>query len=197
MFEYVTLMCSLIYLIITLYGYYNKRSLEYISWLISSIAFFVLSLALVVIGLKALELPYTVYLGSIYPSFLALGLLIHGKSKWRYYLYFIIIMFLLIVIGQVTMRALKIVSQVTLHSVSGLIIVFLPLIYFVLKKWPVKYLLFSLGGITIGIGGLALASISAGAPILPPELVVALLHPLLFTSVILISIGILITFKSL
>ncbi len=53
-----------------------------------------------------------------------------------------------------------------------------------------SYLLFTLGGLVIGIGGLALASITAGAPLLPLELVILLLHPLLFISVILISIGI-------
>jgi len=186
---------SLIYLIVTLYGYFNKKLLEYISWFISSIAFFIIALALVVTGLNALKLPYTVYLGSIYPSFLALGILINRKAKWKYYLYFIAIMFLLIAIGQALIPSLKTISQIALHSVSGLIIVFLPLIDVLSKKRPTEYILFSIGGIVIGVGGLALATITAGAPILPQELVIILLHPLLFISVILISIGVFKTLK--
>ncbi len=133
--EYVTLISSLIYLIVTINGYYRKRELEYLSFLISSIAFFVISIALVIMGLDALALPYTVYLGSIYPSFLALGLLIHKKTEWKYYLYFIILMLVLIAIGQVALPALKTGAQVTLHTISGLIIVFLPLIEVLSKRW--------------------------------------------------------------
>lgn len=85
---------------------------------------------------------------------------------------------------------MKAVIHATLHSISGLIIVFLPLLYVYKKTVNYGFLTMSLGGITIGIGGLALASIIAGKPILPMELVVQLLHPLLFISGFLLSLGI-------
>jgi len=191
MLEWVTLISGLVFFLIALYGYNEKKSLEYIIWSISGLTFLIIAIALVAMSLDALSLPYTVYLGSIYPSFLALGLLYKKEGYWKYYLYFIILMIILIAAGQVALPQLKVGAQVALHAISGLIIVFLPIIeVLVRKEWHAYYLLFSLGGIVIGIGGLALASIVAGAPILPFELVVMLLHPLLFISAFLIALGI-------
>ena len=58
------------------------------------------------------------------------------------------------------------------------------------EKEKIPYiLLFTLSGVTISIGGLALASISARKPILT-ELAVQLLHPLLFISAFLLALGV-------
>jgi len=191
MLEYVTLLSSILLLIVILYGLYKNGVIIYYSWLISAIAFLILSVALVTLGLDALSLPVTPYLGSIYPSFLALGIImIRYKKGWLYYLGFILLMLILMAIGSAAYPAIKTTSQIVLHSISGLIIVFLPLYYVVRKKTPSPFIITSLGGITIGIGGLALASIIAGKPLLPIDLVVQILHPILALSALLIAIGI-------
>lgn len=200
MLEYVTLIAAIVYLVIALYGYGLKKSVDYLSWIISSIGFLAVAGALVALGLVALEQPYAPYLGTIYPAFLAIGLLYRkeGVDWWKYYFYFTVIMFILMAIGHgANVRGLMIGAEVLLHVISGLIIVFLPIVEFFGGRWNVKYLVISLGGIVIGIGGMALASIVAGAPILPEKLVISLLHPILALSAFLIAIGIfLITEKS-
>lgn len=191
MFEYVTLISSIILLFVTLLGFYKVRGLEYLSWLVSSSSFFLLAIALVLLGLDALQLPITPYLGSLYPSFLALGLIMIKSRKYSvYYLLFIFLMLILISLGIIYTPSLKTISQISLHVLSGLVIIILP-IYYSFKNLLSKYaILISLGGITIGIGGMALATIIAGKPILPPDLVVQLLHPILSLSAILLAIGI-------
>jgi hypothetical protein len=121
---------------------------------------------------------------------MALGVIAIKYKEWRYYLAFIFLMLILIAIGNIQASMLKTMSQVSLHTISGLIIIVLPVIYTIKKYVPAGFLILALGGITIGIGGMALASIAAGKPILPLELVIRLLHPILYTSAFLLALGI-------
>jgi len=192
MLEWITAISGLVLVLVTLMGYIAKKELKYVFWLISGISFLVIGLALAIMGLNdALAFPGTIYLGSIYPSFLAIGILFDKEEKWgRYYLIFTLIMLVLIGAGQATGTVLKTIAQVTLHATSGLIIVFLPLLYYFKGELHEDYLFFSIGGIVIGIGGLALATLIAGKPLLPFDLVVMLLHPLLFISAFLIALSV-------
>ena len=192
--EWITVISGLVYLAVSILGYNKKQGIEYITWTISSLAFFLIAIALATSGLAALELPVTPYLGSIYPSFLAIGILVKKENEWwKYYLYFTVIILIIMAIGQSFVPTLGTGAQIFLHTISGLIIVFLPLMEVLKGNWSVNYLAFTVGGIVIGIGGLALATIVAGAPMLPFELVVQLLHPLLFISAFLIAIGVYLT----
>ena len=76
-----------------------------------------------------------------------------------------------------------------LHSVSGLVIVAVPLYYYIRRASNAWSLVVSLGGITISIGGLALAAIAMGREILPLETVVYILHPVLFLSALMLAVG--------
>jgi len=184
MMEFITLVSSLALVGVSLYGYRNKREIPYAFWAVSGLAFLIISVALVVLGLNALQLPVTPYLGSIYPAFMALGLIALRSDFWKYYLAFIVLMLLLFGLASSN------VFQIGLHSISGLVIVFLPIVYLVKKQTNTAILLFTLGGFTIAIGGMALAAITAGKPILPLGLVIQLLHPLLFVSAFLLALGI-------
>lgn len=191
MLAVVTLLSGIFLVAAAGFGYVKKRTLEYVFWLISGLAFFVISIALVILDLDALSLPITIYLGSIYPSFLALGLLYRKNIYWREYLGFALVLFFLIIVGDITQSVVKTIAQITLHSVSGLIIVLLPLYFVFIRRDSHWYLLlFSLGGLVIGIGGVALASLATQTPLLPFDLVVALLHPLLFISAFLIGFAV-------
>jgi hypothetical protein len=117
---------------------------------------------------------------------MALGL-IAMRYSWKYYLAFIVLMLLLFGVTSSS------IFQIGLHSVSGLVIVLLPIAYIAKKQANVTALLFTLGGVTISVGGMALATISAGKPILPIELVIQLLHPLLFISAFLLALGVYLT----
>jgi hypothetical protein len=190
MLEFITLLSSLILIGISLDSYRSKEvayRVSYVFWAVSGLAFLIISIALIVLGLNALQLPVTPYLGSIYPAFMALGLVAYRSRYWKHYLAFVILMLILIPAGSAF--AVN-VFQVGLHSISGLIIILLPVVYFVRKQANAGILLFTVGGFTIAVGGMALAAISAGKPILPLELVVQLLHPLLFISAFLLASGI-------
>jgi hypothetical protein len=183
MMEYVTLLSSLALVCASIFGYKRNGSLPYIFWLISGLAFLAISAALIAFGLDALQLSVTPYLGSVYPAFMALGL-IALRYSWRYYLAFIVLMLLLFAFTSSSL------FRIGLHSISGLVVVLLPIVYLAKKEVKGSILLFTLGGITISIGGMALASISAGKPILPIDLVIQLLHPLLFLSAFLLALGV-------
>ena len=197
MLEYITLLSGIIYFLVSIYGYSIEKNLKEIFYIISSLAFLIISVGLVAMGLDALELPFTIYLGTIYPTFLALGILykMEDDRYWKYFLYFVVFALVLIAIGKsANVAALSVGFQVLAHTIAGLIIVFLPLYMVLVKKtWDSSYLLFTIGGIVIGIGGLALASVVASKPILPWDLVVLLLHPLLFISAFLIALGVYLT----
>ncbi|MHA1616602.1 MAG: hypothetical protein ACTSX9_04785 [Candidatus Njordarchaeales archaeon] len=192
MLAYVTLIAALIYFIAAIYGYTRKQGVDYFFWIISSLSFLIVAGALAVMGLAALEQPYTPFIGALYPAFLAIGILYRLRDTWwKYYLGFVVVMMILMAAGySVVYPSLSVGAEVLLHTLSGLIIVFLPIIKVLTKEWSYEYLVITIGGIVIGIGGLALASIVAGAPILPLELVIALLHPILALSALLIAIGV-------
>lgn len=190
MLEFITLISAITLLLVSLIGYFNKREIEYVFWSIAGLAYLIIVLALVIMGLDALRLTITPLLGSIYPSFLAVGIISIAYKWWRYYFIFVILMLMLIIVATFISPILKGAVHGVLHTISGLIIVFLPLIYIYRKIVNIGFITATLGGITIGIGGLALAALMAGKPILPLDLVIMLLHPLLFLSAFLFSIGI-------
>jgi hypothetical protein len=183
MMEYITFLSSLVLIGASMAGYRRKSELPYVFWIISGLAFLVISAALIAMGLDALKLSVTPYLGSIYPAFMALGL-IALRYRWRYYLAFIVLMLLLFALTSSN------VFRIGLHSVSGIVVVLLPLLYLARKQAGPNILPFTFGGITISVGGVALASITAGRPILPLDLVIQLLHPLLFISAFLLALGV-------
>ncbi|RJQ10958.1 MAG: hypothetical protein C4551_01775, partial [Bacillota bacterium] len=65
------------------------------------------------------------------------------------------------------------------HSVAGLVIFILPLLACCQGRRPRAFAMVTVGGTLIGIGGIALAFLKAGAPILPANLIFAILAPLL------------------
>jgi hypothetical protein len=125
--------------------------------------------------LDALSLPITPYIGALYPAFMAAGIL--GKDHWREYVIFIILMLFLMAMGQLFYKPVFTGAEVALHSISGLIIIFLPFIMVVKKRAPPAASLIGLGGLLISIGGLALAALMTQKPILPIETVIFLLIP--------------------
>jgi len=198
---WVTLLSALAYLAASVLGYMKKKTIAELAWIVSSIGFLVIAAALVAIPdpFTALGVPGAVFIGTLYPSFLALGLL-HRKGEfagikdiWKYYLYLIIIILIIMAGGQAAgARGISVGAEVFLHIISGLIVFFLPLIEVIGKRWDVKYLLFTLGSIVIGIGGIALAIVSTGAEMMgiTVDLVLLLLHPLLFLSAFIIAFAV-------
>jgi len=186
--ELLTLLSSLLLLSISIYKYLKSKEISYAMWSIAALSFLIIAAALALLKLDALSLPVTPYVGALYPAFMAAGVL--GKDHWRKYVIFILLMLLLMVIGQLSYKLIFTGAEVILHSVSGLIITFLPFIIVARRRAPPTESLIGLGGLLISIGGLALATLLAQKPLLPMETVIFLLHPLLFLSAFLMAAGI-------
>ncbi len=146
-----------------------------------SIAFGVLliaSLLMIINGFDVLDSPWVVIIAAIIPLSLSLGMVIENlPPDWHLaYLVFVVIGFLAILLTRflVPERAATIVLAVV-HGIAGLLIVGLP-IALVLQgvKAPI-YLFMSVGGALIGIGGLLLAFLKTGKPILSAEKILTLL----------------------
>ncbi len=65
------------------------------------------------------------------------------------------------------------------HSVAGLLIFFLPIFIVKSGRAPGGFIFVTIGGFLIGVGGIALAFLKAGSPILSAETIFLILEPIL------------------
>jgi hypothetical protein len=151
-----------------------------------SIAFGVLliaSLLMIINGFEVLDSPWVVIIAAIIPLGLSLGMVIENlPPDWHLaYLVFVVIGFLAILLTRflVPERTATIVLAFV-HGIAGLLIVGLP-IALVLQGVKAPMVLFmSVGGALIGIGGMLLAFLKSGRPILSAEWIFMLLPWILF-----------------
>ena len=146
-----------------------------------SIAFGVLLIACLLIiinGFEVLDSPWVVIIAAIIPLGLSLGMVIENlPTDWHLpYLVFVVIGFLAILLTRflVPDRVATIVLAFV-HGVAGLMIFGLPIILVLQGVKAPMYLFMSAGGALIGIGGMLLALLKAGKPILSAERIFMLL----------------------
>jgi hypothetical protein len=102
------------------------------------------------------------------------------RPSWRFFAWFALIGFLAIAITSIGgMDALKKIAVPLFHGVAGLVIFLGP---FYAKGAPKGFFWVGIGGVLIGLGGIALAFISVGRELLffSPDFVMLILTPLLF-----------------
>ncbi len=184
--DWVTVISALALLGVSAILYSRTRHVAAILWTISAFCFLIITIALATMGLNALQLSVTPYLGSLYPGLLATGIIASRSEYWKHYFAFVILMLTLIAVGG---EGLTKIPRVLVHSVSGIVIVLLPLIFAATRQVSAAAIIVSVGGLLISLGGLALATLMAGKPLLPFETVVFLLHPLLFLSAFVMAAG--------
>jgi hypothetical protein len=149
-----------------------------------TIAFGVLLLAcllLIILGLELLDSPLVVIVSTLIPLSLSLGLVAeYLPDLTTAYLLFVVLGFLAVVLTRIfaSGRA-AVITLAIVHGISGLLIFFLPIIFTIRDETGSGFLLVSLGGALIGIGGLLLAFLKTGRPILPRETIMAILPVLL------------------
>ncbi len=87
--------------------------------------------------------------------------------------------------------AVAVVRQAVMafHPVAGLLLLILPTYAVVKKITPPLFVLVSIGALLIGVGGVALATIAAGRPLLPPELVLSILPAVLLGTAVFLAGG--------
>jgi len=188
-----------IFLILKFWGRYSeKKATHDIYYLIGFIVLLVSGLLLIFLGYKILGLggsslsPFILPIASLIPLGISMGLAEQFFPNWKKaFKWFALVGFLAIAVTSIGGIAnIKKFSVPIFHGVAGLVIFLGP---FLAKGAPKGFFLVGIGGALIGIGGLALASLTiAGAPlfgIFTSELVFTILAPLLFLMTLAFTLG--------
>ena len=150
-----------------------------------SIAFGVLLLAgllLLILGYEVLESPLVVIITTIIPISLATGIVWQFLPTYKNaYLVFAIVGLLAIVITRMLPleNKLPLIVLATVHGIAGLTIFILPIFMVVNNHAKLGLVLVSVGGALIGLGGLLLAFLKAGKPLLSRTTIFRVLPSLL------------------
>ena len=175
-----------IYILYYFYQRYQaKKALYDVYYMMGFVVLLVSGLLLIFFGWGILESPYVLTVATLIPLGISMGLMNQFQPKYKkIYSWFALVGLLAIGVTSIGDMDLKSVAVPVFHGVAGLIIFGLPLYKCLVTKDAVKgFGLVSVGGLLIGIGGIALAFFKAGKPLLgifTGEFILAILAPLLF-----------------
>lgn len=164
------------------YRRYNlNKALHNLYYLMGFAVLLVSGLLLLFLGLGILSSPYVLTVASLIPLGIAMGLAEEYFPAWKKaFKWFLTLGFLAIAITSIGgMDTLRKIAVPLFHGVAGLLIFLGP---FLAKKTPQGFYWVGIGGLLIGLGGIALAFISLGRQLLffSPQFVMLILTPLLF-----------------
>lgn len=160
-----------------------------------TIAFGVLLVAvllLIILGFDVLDSPAVVIVSTIIPLSLATGLVWQYAPSIRMpYLFFAILGFAAVVITRsISIKnKLPVLTLAVVHGIAGMTIFLLPIIVALQGRTDFLFALVGVGGALIGLGGLLLAFLKAGKPILPREAILKLFPGLLLAMTLCFVIG--------
>ena len=161
--------------------YQLHKALHNLYYLMGFAVLLVSSLLLIVFGLGILSSPYVLTVASLIPLGVSMGLAEEYFPAWKkYFKWFAALGFLAIAVTSIGgMDLLKKIAVPLFHGVAGLVIFIGP---FYAKGAPKGFFWVGIGGLLIGLGGIALAFITLGKQLLffSPEFVTLILTPLLF-----------------
>jgi hypothetical protein len=155
-----------IYLLYRFWGRYSKGKALYDTYyILGFLVLLVSGLLLIFLGYDILASPYVLTVASLIPLGISMGIVEQYFPSWkRAYKWFALIGFLAIALTSIgQMDALKKIAVPLFHGVAGLVIFLGP---FYAKKAPKGFWWVGIGGVLIGLGGIALAFISVGAQLL-------------------------------
>lgn len=170
---------------------YNlHKALHNIYYLMGFAVLLVSGLLLLIFTLDILSSPWVLTVASLIPLGISMGLAEEYFPKWKtYFKWFAAIGFLAIAVTSLGgFDDVKRIAVPVFHGVAGLVIFLGP---FITKKGPKGFYWVGIGGLLIGLGGIALAFISVGRQLLffSPEFVGMILTPLLFLMTGAFAIG--------
>ena len=161
--------------------YQLNKALHNLYYLMGFAVLLVSGLLLIFLGMEILASPYVLTVASLIPLGISMGLAEEYFPAWKtYFKWFAAIGFLSIAVTSIGgMDTLKKIAVPLFHGVAGLVIFIGP---FVAKGAPKGFWWVGIGGMLIGLGGIALAFITLGKQLLffSPEFVMLILTPLLF-----------------
>jgi len=161
--------------------YSLNKALHNLYYLMGFVVLLVSGLLLIFLGLDILSSPYVLTVASLIPLGISMGVAEEYYPAWKKtFKWFAVIGFLAIAITSIGgMDTLKKIAVPLFHGVAGLVIFLGP---FFAKDAPKGFWWVGIGGMLIGLGGIALAFISIGKQLLffSPSFVMLILTPLLF-----------------
>jgi len=180
-----------IYLLWRFYGRYREeRGLYDVYYMLGFAVLLVSGLLLIFLGLDILKSPYVLTVASLIPLGISLGIANQYYPGWKkIYAWFALVGILAIAISSIAdMATLKKISVPLFHGVAGLVIFLGP---FFAKDAPKGFWWVGIGGALIGIGGIALAFLTADSQLLffTEELVLRILPPLLLLMTLAFTLG--------
>lgn len=173
-----------LYLCYNFYRNYNKQKAMYnIYYLISFAVLLVSGLLLIFLSYDILESPMVVIVAALIPLTLAQGLVtqFYPKQEKNYLIFIIVGLIAIAVTRFVGSGGLGTLVLATVHSIAGLTVFFVPIINVQAKKVAGAFSMVTVGGTLIGIGGIALAFLKTGKPLLifTADVIFTILAPLL------------------
>lgn len=184
-----------IYLLWHFYKRYNKEKGLYDVYYMLGIGILLVSgLLLIFLGWDILASPYVLTVATLIPLGISMGLMNQFRPKYKKaYSWFALVGLLAIAVTSILEHPLKSVAVPLFHGVAGLIIFGLPIYKCVVEKDAKKgFGLVGIGGALIGIGGIALAFLVAGKPLLgifTEDFIFMILAPLLFLMTLAFTFG--------
>ncbi len=170
-----------IYLLWRFYTRWSKeRALYDVYYMMGFLVLLISGLLLIFLGLDILSSPYVLTVASLIPLGISMGLMEQYFPQWKKpFKWFALIGFLAIALSSIGgIEIGRKISVPLFHGVAGLVIFLGP---FLAKDAPQGFWWVGIGGLLIGIGGIALAFISAGTQLLffSPDVIMSILPPLL------------------
>jgi hypothetical protein len=182
-----------IYLIWRFYTRYSaKKALHDIYYLLGFVVLLVSGLLLIFLGFDILASPYVLTVATLIPLGISLGLMNQYAPNWKKpFAWFSLIGLLTIAITSIAGLGLKKLAVPLFHGVAGLIIFGLPIKLSLDGTAPKGFWWVGVGGALIGLGGIALAFLTAGSQLLffSQEFVLAILAPLLLLMTLAFAFG--------
>ncbi|MCP4426081.1 MAG: hypothetical protein GY803_16435 [Chloroflexi bacterium] len=173
-----------VYLIWRFYGrYQQKKALHDIYYIEGFLVLFVSGVLLIFGGWGLLDSPYVLTVATLIPLSITMGLMNQFLPKYKkIYSWFAAVGLIAIAVTSIGDMAAKAIAVPLFHGVSGMIIFLLPIKLHMDKKVVSGFWWVGIGGMLIGIGGIALAFYKAGNPLLgifTGEFILMILAPLL------------------
>ena len=162
--------------------YRKEKNLYDVYYLLGFVVLLVSGLLLIFLGYGILASPYILTVASLIPLGLSMGLMNQFMPRWKkIYSWFALIGILAIASTSLTGSPLKKVFVPLFHGVAGLIIFLVPIKASIDGKAAKGFWWVGVGGVLIGLGGIALAFLSAGTQLLffSQDFVLTILAPLL------------------
>ncbi len=180
-----------IYLLWRFYSRWSKEKKLYdLYYGMGFLVLLVSGLLLIFLGFGILASPYVLTVASLIPLGISMGIVEEYYPSWKKtYKWFAVIGFSAIAITSIAgLDTLKTIAVPIFHGIAGLVIFLGP---FLAKDAPRGFSWVGIGGVLIGLGGIALAFISAGSQLLffSPSFVMLILAPLLFLMTLAYAYG--------